>query len=45
LAHEGWLFHAAVVDVCSRRIVGRSMRDDPAADLVVAATSMAAARR
>jgi putative transposase len=43
--HEGWLFLAVVIDACSRRIVGWSMRDDLAADLVVDAISMAVARR
>lgn len=43
--HEGWLFLAAVVDLCSRRVVGWSMRADLDADLVVDAVSMAIARR
>jgi putative transposase len=43
--HEGWLFLAAVVDLCSRRVVGWSMRNDLHADLVVDAVSMAIARR
>jgi putative transposase len=43
--YEGWLFLAVVVDMCSRRIVGWSMRDDLSADLVVDAISMAVARR
>ena len=43
--HEGWLFLAAVVDLCSRRCVGWSMRSDLDADLVVDAVSMAIARR
>jgi putative transposase len=43
--HEGWLFLAAVVDLCSRRVVGWSMRPDLQADLVVDAVSMAIARR
>jgi putative transposase len=43
--HEGWLFLAAVVDLCSRRVVGWSMRPDLEADLVVDAVSMAIARR
>jgi putative transposase len=43
--HEGWLFLAAVVDLCSRRVVGWSMRADLEADLVVDAVSMAIARR
>lgn len=43
--HEGWLFLAAVVDLCSRKVVGWSMRADLQADLVVDAVSMAIARR
>lgn len=43
--HEGWLFLAAVVDLCSRRVVGWSMRGNLDADLVVDAVSMAIARR
>jgi putative transposase len=43
--HEGWLFLAAVVDLCSRRVVGWSMRPDLQADLVIDAVSMAIARR
>ena len=43
--HQGWLFLAAVVDLCSRRVVGWSMRNDLHADLVVDAVSMAIARR
>ncbi len=43
--HEGWLFLGAVVDLCSRKVVGWSMRADLQADLVVDAVSMAIARR
>lgn len=43
--HQGWLFLAAVVDVCSRRCVGWSMRPDLKSDLVVDAVAMAVARR
>jgi putative transposase len=43
--HEGWLFLAAVVDLCSRRCVGWSMRNDLHADLVIDAVSMAITRR
>jgi putative transposase len=43
--HEGWLFLAAVVDLCSRKVVGWSMRGDLDSDLVVDAVSMAVARR
>jgi putative transposase len=42
--YEGWLFLAAVVDLCSRRCVGWSMRSDLQSDLVVDAVSMAIAR-
>ncbi len=42
---EGWLFLAAVVDACSRRVCGWSMRDDLKADLVVDALGMATTRR
>ena len=41
---EGWLFLAVVVDACSRRVCGWSMRDDLKADLVVDALGMATAR-
>ena len=42
---EGWLFLAVVVDACSRRVCGWSMRDDLKADLVVDAPGMATTRR
>jgi putative transposase len=42
---EGWLFLAAVIDMCSRAVCGWSMRDDLKADLVVDALGMAATRR
>ncbi len=42
---EGWLFLAVVMDVCSRRIVGWSMREDLGSELVVDALGMAVARR
>jgi putative transposase len=42
---EGWLFLGVVMDACSRKIVGWSMRDDLKADLVVDALAMAVARR
>jgi putative transposase len=42
---EGWLFLSIVMDVCTRRIVGWSMRDDLHADLVVDALGMAVTRR
>jgi putative transposase len=43
--HEGWLFLAVVMDACSRRVVGWSMRDDLKAELVVDALAMAVTRR
>jgi putative transposase len=42
---EGWLFLAVVVDACSRRVCGWSMRDDLKADLVVDALGMATTLR
>jgi transposase InsO family protein len=42
---EGWLFLAVVVDACSRRVCGWSMRDDLKAELVVDALGMATTRR
>jgi putative transposase len=42
---EGYLFLAVVMDMCSRKIVGWSMRDDLKAELVVDALAMAVARR
>ena len=42
---EGWLFLSVVMDVCTRRIVGWSMRDDLHSDLVVDALGMAVTRR
>jgi len=44
-SYEGWLFLAVVMDVCSRKIVGWSMRDDLKAELVVDALGMAIQRR
>jgi putative transposase len=43
--YEGWLFLAVVMDVCSRKIVGWSMRDDLRSELVVDALGMAIQRR
>jgi putative transposase len=43
--YEGWLFLAVVMDVCSRKIVGWSMREDLRAELVVDALGMAVTRR
>jgi putative transposase len=42
---QGWLYLAAVMDLCSRRIVGWSMADHMKVDLVVDALKMALARR
>jgi putative transposase len=42
---EGYLFLAVAMDMCSRKIVGWSMRDDLKAELVVDALAMAVARR
>lgn len=42
---EGWLFLGLVMDVCTRRIVGWSMREDLRAELVVDALGMAVTRR
>lgn len=42
---EGWLFLALVMDVCTRKIVGWSMREDLQAELVVDALGMAVTRR
>ena len=42
---EGWLFLGVVMDVCTRRIAGWSMRDDLEAELVVDALGMAVTRR
>lgn len=38
---EGWLFLAVVMDACTKRIVGWSMRDDIKSDIVVDALGMA----
>jgi transposase InsO family protein len=42
---QGWLYLAAVMDLCSRKIVGWSMNDHLKADLVSDALEMALARR
>jgi putative transposase len=42
---EGWLFLAVVMDVCTRKIVGWSMREDLRAELVVDALGLAVTRR
>lgn len=42
---EGWLYLAAVMDLCSRKIVGWSMKDHMRTDLVADALRMAIAHR
>lgn len=42
---EGWLFLAAIIDACTRRCCGWSMRDDLKAELVVDALGMAVTLR
>jgi len=42
---EGWLYLAVVMDACTKRIVGWSMRDDPQADIVIDALGMATTMR
>ena len=42
---EGWLYFAAVMDLCSRKIVGWAMADHLRADLCTEALQMALARR
>jgi len=42
---EGWLYLAAVIDLCSRRIVGWAMADHLRAELCLEALSMAIQRR
>jgi transposase InsO family protein len=42
---EGWLYVAAVIDLCTRRIVGWSMADHMRTGLVADALRMAVARR
>lgn len=42
---EGWLFLAVVMDACTKRIVGWSMRDDLKAEIVLDALGMATTRR
>jgi transposase InsO family protein len=42
---EGWLYLAAVIDLCSRKIVGWSMADHMKVELVSDALKMALARR
>jgi putative transposase len=42
---EGWLFLAVVMDACTKRIVGWSMRDDLKADIVIDALGMGTTMR
>ncbi|MHB1137241.1 MAG: IS3 family transposase [Coriobacteriia bacterium] len=42
---EGWLFLAVVMDACTKRIVGWSMRDDLKSDVVIDALGMATTMR
>ena len=42
---EGWLYLACVMDVCTRKIVGWSMKKQMTADLVVGALAMALGQR
>ena len=42
---EGWLYLAAVIDLCSRKVVGWSMADHMRTDLVADALRMSVARR
>ena len=42
---EGWLFLAAIIDMCTKRCCGWSMRGDLTADLVVDALGMAVTLR
>jgi putative transposase len=42
---EGWLYLAAILDACSRRVVGWSLADHLRTDLALAALDMALARR
>ena len=42
---EGWLYLAAVLDLCSRRVVGWAMADHLRAELCLDALSMAVERR
>jgi putative transposase len=42
---QGWLYLAAVIDLCSRKVVGWSMADHMRTGLVADALSMAVARR
>ena len=43
--NEGWLFVAAILDLCTRKIVGLAMRSDMTTQLVSTALEQAIARR
>jgi transposase InsO family protein len=43
--NEGWLYVATVMDLCTRKVVGLSMRSDMTAELVSDALNQAIARR
>jgi transposase InsO family protein len=42
---EGWLYVAAMKDLCTRKIVGWAMRETPDAQIAVEALAMAVARQ
>jgi transposase InsO family protein len=42
---EGWLYLAAVLDLCTRKIIGWALRDDMRAELSIAALAMAIQRQ
>jgi transposase InsO family protein len=43
--YEGWLYLAAVLDLCTRKIIGCAMRDYTRAELITAALLMAIQRQ
>jgi transposase InsO family protein len=43
--HDGFLYLAVILDVCSRRVVGWSMQDHLRTELVLAALEMAVSKR
>jgi putative transposase len=45
LTGEGWLYLAAVLDLCTRKIIGWAMRDHMRAELSIAALAMAIQRQ
>jgi putative transposase len=42
---EGWLYLATIMDLCSRRIIGWSLRERLTKELVIAALDMALRKR